>query len=130
MTDKRKKHPRADLYMADRAKGLTYTEIGAKYGVSYQAVAQVCGKIAPSHFKPYTAEEVVYPNLRRWLNENKIARSEFARRLGNIPSSNYTGYISEWFRGRKYPIKTTIDKIIAVTGLSYEKLFEEEGDDG
>lgn len=33
------RHPKTDLYLAERAKGLTYTEIGKMFGVSYQAVA-------------------------------------------------------------------------------------------
>lgn len=124
------RHPKTDLYLAERAKGLTYTEIGKMFGVSYQAVARVCAQYDPSHFKPYTAEEVVYPHLRRWLNENKVSRMEFARRLGNTPRGRNLSYIGSWFRGSHYPIKTVIDRMIAVTGLSYEMLFEREGEDG
>lgn len=122
------RHPKADLYLADRAKGLTYNEIAAKYGVSRQRVAQACATYNPSHFKPYTAEEVAYPNLRQWLNENKVSRTEFARRLGNLPSPRCSYHISNWFSGKCSPTKNTIDRMIAVTGLSYEKLFEEERD--
>lgn len=123
--NKGRRPAKAELYMAERAKGLTYEEIAKRFGVSRQAVSQACSKYEPSHFKPYTAGEVIYPNLRRWLNENKISRREFARRLGDVPYANISAQISGWFRGRYYPIKTTIDKMIAITGLSYEKLFEE-----
>ena len=86
---KRKGHPKADLYYSERMKGLALSEIAAKYGVSYQAVAQGCARCDPSRFKPYTAEEVVYTNLRKWLNDNNVSRKEFVRRLGVIPYGEY-----------------------------------------
>ena len=67
------RHPKTDLYLADRAEGMSLREIAQKYGVSHQAVAQVCSKYMPGRFVPYSSEQVVYPDLRRWLNENKVA---------------------------------------------------------
>ena len=127
MEDARRRHPRFDLYIADREKGMTYKEIAEKHGVSHQAVSQLCRQRSVGHFKPYTEEEVVYPHLRKWLNENKVARNEFARRLGIGPSPGNSNRISAWFRGTCYPNKSSIDKILAATGLTYEKLFEREG---
>ena len=127
MAEVKSRHPKTDIYLAERAKGMTYTAIAEKYGVTYQAVAQTCGKYDPSHFKLYTVEEVVYPHLRRWLNDNKITRKEFARMIGRVACANATNAISSWFRGRCYPTKPSIDKILAATGLTYDKLFEREG---
>lgn len=75
---------------------------------------------------PYTEEEVVYPNLRRCLNENKVSRTEFCRRMGNQPNSGNSTNLRDWFVGRNYPIKRVIDKMIEVTGLTYEELWEVE----
>lgn len=121
-----KGHPRAELYLAERAKGLTHREIAEKYGVSHQAVAQACARHKPSLFKPYTAKEVVYPNLRRWLNDNKVSRNEFARRLGNAPYGANSSHLSCWLRGINYPTKLNIDRLLAVTGLTYEELWRQE----
>ena len=33
------KHPKTDMYRRDRDSGMTYRQIAAKYGVSYQCVA-------------------------------------------------------------------------------------------
>ena len=118
------RHPKSDLYIAARDMGMTHAEIAKKYGVSRQTVSQACARHCPGHFKPYTADEVVYPNLRRWLNENKVGRSEFARRLGNVSTGTSYQLVCDWFRGKNYPIKKSIDKILSVTGLTYEELWE------
>lgn len=121
--------PRSSLYMAARATGMTYQEIADKYGVSRQAVASACAQRGMGRFRPYTAKDVVYPNLRRWLNENQVSRGEFARRMDRVPVSETTQQVSEWFRGTVYPAKRSIDKMLAITGLTYEELFYEEGED-
>lgn len=120
------KHPRADLYLADRAKGMTYRKIAEKHGVSHQTVAQVCAKYSPNRFKPFTAEEVIYPNLRRWLNKNKVNKAEFMRRMGILPQPSGFSRMTSWMKGKTHPDKKHIDKILAVTGLTYEKLWEVE----
>lgn len=122
-----KRHTKAAVYMADRERGMTYHQIAEKHGVSRQAVAQACSKYSPGHFRPYTAEQVVYPNLRRWLNENKVSRSEFVRRMGLLPEGSNLDHVRNWFSGRYYPIKRVIDSMLEVTGLTYEELWEVEG---
>ena len=124
------RHPRATLYMKDRAAGMSYREIAAKHGVSYQAVAEACARQSPGRFRTYTPKEVIYPKLRRWLNENRVCRSEFVRRLGNVPGNNTIYSVSDWFAGRYFPRKGVIDRMLAVTGLTYEELFATEEDQG
>lgn len=121
-------HPKADMYMAERDAGLTYREIAEKYGVSYQSVAQMCSRYSIGHFRAYTKEEVVYPNLRKWLNDNKVTRSEFVRRMNNRPAGQLVKEVGGWFRGNYYPLKSSIDKILEITGLTYEQLFERDED--
>lgn len=123
-----RKHPRADLYRAERLKGLTYLEIANKYGVSFQAVASSCGSQKDGSFKAWTKERCIYPNLRNWLNENKVSMKEFVRRMDCIPSGNVEGMFREYFNGKYYPKKGTIDKMLKVTGLTYEELWATEED--
>ena len=122
------KHPKTDLYLAEREKGLTYREIAEKYGVSKQTVAMACAQYSPGHFRPFSSRQVIYPNLRKWLNENKVGVSEFLRRMGNISTGGAYSTVRGWFSGRVYPPKQTIDKILAITGLTYEELWEVEGE--
>lgn len=116
-------HPKTDLYRSERENGLTYKEIAEKYGVSKQAVYQACAKMSPGHFKHYTTTQVIYPNLLRWLNKNRVCRAEMARRLGFAPWPKSFAKLSDWFSGRTFPQKKNIDQLIEITGLSYEELF-------
>lgn len=116
------RHPIAELYRAEREKGFTYSEIAKKYGVTKQAVAQACGRWTPERFRAYSEKAVVYPNLRRWLNENKVSRAEFSRRIGMAHNYGATT-VGNWFRGNGNPRKGDIDKFLAVTRLTYEELF-------
>lgn len=118
------KHPNADLYRAERAKGLTYREIGQKYGVSGQRVAQVCGKADGRNFRAWTKETCIYPNLRNWLNENKVSMNEFVRRNGIEVAGNTTARYRSYFKGHTYPNKEAIDRMLKATGLTYEQLWE------
>ena len=121
-----KKARRCDLYVADRNAGMKYTDIAEKYGVSYQCVAQACARRGVGHFKPYTKVDCIYPNLRKWLNDNKVSRYEFIRRLGECQHTANSARLSDHFRGRCYPRKETIDKMLEVTGLTYEQFFATE----
>lgn len=119
-------HPRADLYREEYAKGMTYAEIARKYGVSRQAVQMACGKQDVSKFRPWTEDRCIYPNLRKWLNDNRVSLFEFVRRMEAIPSGHITYRYSCYFKGGIYPQKRTIDKMLEVTGLTYEQMWEVE----
>ena len=114
-----------ELYRAERNKGLTYREIAKKYGVSYQCVAQACAKSNPRAFQFHKETEIIYPNLRKWMNDNKISTSELVRRLGFCSYSNSVNMFRSYLKGKNHFRKPTIDKLIEVTGLPYEELFKE-----
>lgn len=122
-------HPKADIYRAEEARGLSRREIAEKYGVSKQAVHQACGKYAPGHFRDITEKGCVYPNLRNWMNENNVGYMELARRMGLLACRKNIQTNQGWMSGRCDPRKETIDKMIAITGIPYEKLFAKESDD-
>jgi transposase len=125
----KRKHPKADLYIKERESGKSVTEIAEMYGVSYQAVAQATAKVRENCFKHYTEKSCVYPNLRKWLNDNKVSRNEFVRRMELPPTATNTTRICRYFTGENCPSKATIDKFLKATGLTYEELFWEEKED-
>lgn len=121
-----RKHPKTDRYIEDRNKGMTYQEIAAKYGVSYQAVAQAAGRHSPGHFRVFTTKSCIYIGLRNWLNDNKVSRAELMRRMNVSIGGKTTDRIGRILRGDTRPNKDDIDLLIQITGLTYEVLFSEE----
>ena len=114
---------RASLYLADRARGMTYSEIAKKHGVTKQRVAQVCAQHNESKFRKITEDQCVYANLRQWMNSNMVCRTELLRRIGTMPyGSSYNGF-RNLLLGRGSPTKHMIDALIRVTGMSYEEIF-------
>lgn len=111
--------------IADRDAGMTYQAIADKHGVSHQYVSQVCGRYSPKGYRPVTETGCVYPNWRRWMNENKISRNELLRRMGLAIVIENSERLRRYMRGEGYPRKDYIDRLLAVTGMSYECLFDD-----
>ena len=65
-----------------------------------------------------------YPVIEIYMIKHSLSLREFARRCG-VPSST----MCRLLKGDTEPSKITIDKILAVTGLSYEECFMEEKDE-
>ena len=65
-----------------------------------------------------------YPVIEIYMIKHSLSLREFARRCG-VPSST----MCRLLKGDTEPSKITIDKILAVTGLSYEECFREEKDE-
>ena len=104
-------------------QGFSYTQIAKILGISPQAVRQALSKHNPNYFRPFSEKGCIFKGLREWLNRNKVSRAELIRRMGyeslsdtSIRFRNYLSGVSE-FR------KRDIDKILEVTGLTYEQVF-------
>lgn len=110
-----------------REHGLKHREIAEVFGVSRQYAADVCGKSDPAYFIPI-GDDCIYPNLRKWMNKNKISRKEFLRRMGLSEHSANTGRFGRFIKGEQHPRKPYIDKMLKVTGMTYEMLFAEVDD--
>jgi hypothetical protein len=110
------------------SRGYTHAQIADIVGTSKQYVHQINGSYGPNHFKRMTEKQIVYPNLRKWWNDNRMTGAEFIRRMGLQYHSRTLSRLRGWLTGRVYPDKSHIDLIISVTGLTYEQLFSREGE--
>ena len=123
---RREEQAKTQRYMSDRLNGMTLQQIADKYGVSKQTVHKCIGNRRIPNFRPFTEQNCVYPNLRVWLNENGVSLQEFTRRMGEAGYVGNSSAVGTWFRGVCYPTKVSIDRILKVTGLTYEQLFATE----
>lgn len=113
-------------YMQDLFKsGMTYEEIGKKLDLSKQRVFQLIGGIIKRRVKPFTTETCVYSGLREWLNEHKIGINELTRKLYGNYHTTSRERVKNRLNGKLQITKTYIDKILEITGLTYEQAFVE-----
>lgn len=117
------RHPKADMYMADRNNGMTLREIAEKHDVSFQTVACTIARVDPTYHKIITDRGCIYPNLRRWLNESKMNQQKLFSALRGKS-------VREFLKGERLPKKDAIDIMLQVTGMTYEEMFAEEEDHG
>lgn len=62
-----------------------------------------------------------YPVIETYMIKHDLSLRKFANRCG-VPSST----MCRMLKGDTEPSKSTIDKILLETGLSYEECFNEE----
>ena len=67
---------------------------------------------------------IKYPSIKKYMTDHNLSLQEFVRRC-DVPSSTRCRLL----KGDTEPSKSTIDKILTVTGLSYEECFREEKDE-
>lgn len=114
------RHPKADLYLDERKKGMTYREIADKYGVSFQSVHSTCIRQDGTYRVHIIHKKgCIYPNLRKWLNEDRVRRDAFFKSMKGYP-------VREYMKGERQPKKNAIDLMLKITGMTYEELFKEE----
>ena len=117
--------PRTEQYITLRKQGLTYREIAAQLGVTYQAVAQVCAKRSDTQFRKILPDGCVYPVLRDWMNEHRVSRQELYRLMNNgEPCIGKAPHIiANRLRGESGWKMDEINKLLDITGMTYEELF-------
>lgn len=106
--------------------GMSYQKIADKYGLSYQRVQQICGGSKENLFRGFTKERCIYSGLRKWLNDNKVSVCELTRRLYGNNCSGNINRIRGMLKGKPELTKTCIDKLLKITGLTYEELVGED----
>lgn len=106
-----------------RDQGMTYKQIAQEMGVSKSYIGQLLGGYDPYHFQYISKEGCIYPGLRKWMNDNKVCRTELVRRMGKNAWSYSVSAMTSMMMGRTMPTKYSIDAILRVTGMTYEQCF-------
>ena len=103
---------------AMKLNGYTLQEIGDKYGVSRERIRQILQGICNP--KPRRCHaDWLYPNIAKWANESRISNN----RLGELLGVTNTA-VRNYMIGKRDLPKRVIDKLIEISGMTYEKLFE------
>lgn len=99
----------------------SYQDIAKCLGCSKQLIAKkLCG-IYTESYRRSDYSKCIYPNLKKYLYENRFSYNRFANFAGISSQALYnclTGYAD--------PSKSTIDRILSATNLSYEEAFKTE----
>ena len=114
------------LFLKEIEDGHSTADVARKYGVSRQYVQQVSGKWGKHRFLIVTEKQCIYPNWRKWMNENKVSRAEISRRIGNNGQGLNIQQISDYMSGKRWPHKNVMDRLLLVTGMTYEEMFSYE----
>ncbi len=105
-----------------RDVGLTYQAISDVLGISRQRAEQILHNGVSNRVS--LGKKIIYPNLLNWSIDNKCNRDEFLRRMGFAVNAGNKQKLHRVLNGDILPRKDYIDKMLQVTGLSYEKMFE------
>lgn len=95
--------------------GETLFEIAKKTGYSTEEVAKA---ICISLRDMYHHKGWVYPGLEAWMHENRVT----LRAMADMCGVQYAT-MHRWITGKISMTKRNIDKILSVTGLTYEEAF-------
>ena len=106
-----------------REKGYTLEEIGTKYHISRQRVHQILTYNYQRQEAPQpTINQIIYPIIKRWLEEQKMTPKELAL-AADIPY--YTLYCFLVGKTKK-PQQKTLLKLSRYTDITLEKLLEQK----
>jgi transcriptional regulator with XRE-family HTH domain len=121
-----KKDRIADEVRRLREEGVPAAEVAEMFGVSRARIYQIFPGKKGKGFTPIKPDQNIYPMWRNWMNENSVSVRMFIRLMGLDLSSTTYNNVYGWMRGRCYPSKKNIDRILETTGLTYEQLFYQE----
>lgn len=101
-----------------RFDGVSIQEIADHFGVTREYIGQITPTINTLAVRRKKLDSYIYPNISRWMKENRVCASKLAKTIGISPVT-----VSNMLSGRVNTTKSTIDKVLEVTGMTYEQAF-------
>ena len=102
-------------------RGATLQECADRFGVTRERIRQITPPKGAKTYGKRRYEKCIYPNIASWLIKNKYCYSRFAEAIG---ATSMTA--QRWLTGKASPSKKSIDRILEVTGMTYEEAFCEK----
>ena len=110
-----------------RLEGATYQEIADKYGITKQRVEGILKMREPSKKhsnKKY--EKCIYKGLREWLQQNNYKLNDLQNLISKNKQSQAGNSLRMKLCGEREFRLSDINKIINLTGMTFEELFMQE----
>lgn len=105
-----------------RLSGCTLQKIGDEFGVTRERVRQILGEAIKE--RKTNVDGIIYVNIVKWLKQNEISLLGFAKMLD--PKANNSTRLKNKLTKNKSELKISqIKKILDITGMTFEKAFEE-----
>lgn len=122
-TRKMTNEDKAKAYLM-RLSGNTIQQVADKFCVSKQYISQ-CFPTRKNERSNSFKKKCIYPNIKTFLDEQGLSYSQFSLDCGIAPQTIYRA-----LSGTCEPSKITIDAILKATGMTYEKAFYQEVENG
>lgn len=107
-----------------RLDGMTFEEIGNHFGVSRYYVREAF-KVMSETKSIRVPTGIIYPNLEKWIIENRCGRvNALAREVYEGLPNNISSFYGK-LRGKRSICMREIRRILEITGLTFEEAFEE-----
>lgn len=107
-------------------EGFTYKQIGRVYGVSKQRVHQIVSQGDVRYFHPITKERCIFNGIRNWMNANKVDVASITRKIYGNTSPTCHQKLRSYLVGKNEMRMSTIEKLLEITGLTFEQAFKEK----
>lgn len=104
-----------------RKDGMSYQEIADRFGVSRQAINDLFRDGKRADQKPKNTHLIKYIGIKKYLETNRISIGKFSKMCGIDNTTMWRNLI-----GKTDMLKRNIDKILKVTGMTYEEAFKED----
>lgn len=108
-----------------RQEGKTYQQIGDTFGISKQRACIICGMDINDkpYFHIWTKDRCIFHSLRDWFNIHRFSTKDILEQIGLPVSSSNRIHLRRILNGDVTMKKDDIDRLIALTGMTYEELF-------
>lgn len=115
------------IYKMVKSGERTQSEMANEYKISPQRVTQIIGAIEAQKTMPRaSSRRVVYPAIRKWMDENHITQVKFNELVNDGAGGSFDTPLRRFLLGGDRVSIELIKKILEVMGMTFEEAFERE----
>ena len=107
-----------------RLEGATLQEVADRFGVTREWIRALTPAPEKRGKKKRNHKNIIYPNINKFLYENRHSYSSFAKLIGMSGNAVYRA-----LTGATSPTKKLIDRVLEATDMTYEEAFRGEKHD-